>query len=375
MDDLRDARAPAQHVRVAATEERPGTPDDVVLAAEALMAAAGGVLTRRQALACGLTPAQFATQLRRGRWTALRRGVVTASAAQALDRGAEHALAVAARAARYRGTHAGSHRSAALVLGLPVLGRPPSPVQLVRAPRSRSDVATAPGLHVATLPDDHLVTCRGVVVTSAARTVCDIARTRPFREGVLAADAALHAGLPRAELTAVLGTCAGWPGAAGAARVVAFADERAESPLESLDRVAFLEAGLPAPRTQVDVVAARGDWLGRVDFLFEQERTVVEADGLAKYRLDEGAAVPAWARDALVQEKRRELGLRANGLEVVRNDWDEAFRRPGELAGRVQHHFWLASRYPPLPGVRFEQRPVRRPPPEWPLEAGASRAA
>lgn len=344
-----------------------------VALAESLMAAAGGVLTRAQARAAGLTDAQVATQLRRGRWTTARRGVLTLANAgddagpDRGDAGARHALAVAARAARSRDRWAGSHRSAALVLGLPVLGRPPSPAQLVRSARSCGDSSSASGLHVAALPEEHLVVCRGVLVTSPARTVCDVARTRPFREGVMAADAALHAGVPAGDLEAVLRTCAGWPGAARAARVLAFADERAESPLESLDRVAFAEAGLPAPRTQIDVVAARGEWLARVDFLFEQQRTVVEADGLAKYRLDGARPLPAWADTALEQEKRRELGLRANGLEVVRNDWDEVFRRPADLAARVERHFWLASRYPAMPGVRYEQRRVRRRPLTWPL--------
>ncbi|MFP5219687.1 MAG: hypothetical protein ACLGIG_08115 [Actinomycetes bacterium] len=190
------------------------------------------------------------------------------------------------------------------------------------------------------------------------------------------ADAVLHAGVPRSDLEDQLHRCAGWAGAEAAARVVAFADERAESPLESLDRVAFAGGGLPVPLTQVDVVGPRGDWLARCDFVLVRERTVVEADGLAKYRMAEGTPVPAWAEDALVKEKQREMGLRAVALEVARNGWDEAFHRPEELCDRVRQHIWLASRYPAVPGVRFEQRPVRRHRPlRWPLGTATAQAA
>jgi len=346
-------------------------------AARALMRSRGGVLTRRQALSTGLRPAELRTLLRRGEWQVVRCGIYADAAAAAPDRGAAHAVEVAARQRSRTGRHAASHRSAALVLGIPLLGPPPRQPQLVRAPepgRAR-DVAKAGGLHVARLEADEVVTCRGVVVTSPARTVCDLARTSPFREGVIAADAVLHAGLPRQELEAMAKRCAAWPGARRMLRVVAFADERAESPLESLDRVAFAEHGLPVPLTQVDVYAPSGDWLARTDFLFEAERTAVEPDGMAKYRLVRGQPLPAWAEDALVREKQRESGLRRCGLEVVRNDWDEAFRRPQDLAARVRQQFGFAARFPPVPGVRFVQAPVRRRGPlTWPLDAAGATA-
>lgn len=339
--------------------------------ARAVMAEQGGVLTRAQALSAGLRPAQVRTLIRRKEWRAPARGVYAAVRADD-DRGAAHAVAVAARARRFEGRHAGWGRSAAVVLGIPLLGSPPREPEIVRAPRRAGDVANQPGLHVARLDDDEVLECRGVLVTSPARTVVDIARTRPFREAVVVADAVLHAGLPRDELERALQRSARWPGAVAARRVIDFADERAESPLESLDRVAFADGGLPAPRTQVDIYGPRGDWLARTDFLFEAERTVVESDGLAKYRGDPETPLPSWADDALVKEKERESGLRACGLEVARNGWDIAFHRPADLCQLVRQHFGFAARYPPVPGVRFVNAPVRRRGPTvWPLQAGA----
>lgn len=56
----------------------------------------------------------------------------------------------------------------------------------------------------------------------------------------------------------ILVVCAGWPGAARAGRVVAFADPQAESAFESVSRVMFAEQKLPAPQTQVVLGHDRG---------------------------------------------------------------------------------------------------------------------
>ena len=65
--------------------------------------------------------------------------------------------------------------------------------------------------------------------------------------------------------------------------VVEFTDQRAESPLESIARVALRDCGLPPPDLQV--------WLGgvvepggRVDFYWKRYRTVAEVDGDLKYQ-------------------------------------------------------------------------------------------
>jgi hypothetical protein len=71
-------------------------------------------------------------------------------------------------------------------------------------------------------------------VTTAARTVADIARTTTFMGGVVVADAALyerHAS--KSELRRVLAGCERWPGTSRARQVTDFADGLAESVLES----------------------------------------------------------------------------------------------------------------------------------------------
>ena len=131
-----------------------------------------------------------------------------------------------------------------------------------------------------------------------------------------------------------------------------FADGRAESPLESVSRVACHELGLPAPEAQVEV------WLGdeliaRVDFLWRGQLTVGEADGKAKYLRVEDL----WA------EKRREDRLRRVGLSVARWEWQEAWRPCGVLDVRLRESFAGASDRRLDPRVRFvstQPRTVRR---------------
>jgi len=124
----------------------------------------------------------------------------------------------------------------------------------------------------------------GLPVTTAARTVVDLARTLEFRVGVVAADSALHQRLvTKADLLAEIADCPRWRGIRRAAEVVEFADGLAESPLESIARVVFRDRGLPAPQLQA--------WFGagfegsvRVDFYWPRYRTVAEVDGALKYR-------------------------------------------------------------------------------------------
>ncbi len=179
-----------------------------------------------------------------------------------------------------------SHYDAAIVHGLDLLERPST--DIVDSPGQHQLAGQqnrSPGIlmHKVALPDAHVRVRDGIPVTSVARTVVDLARTLPFRSGVVVADSALHGyQVGKGELEAVLSDCARWPGIKRARRVVAFSDALAESPFESIARVAFRDGGLPLPMLQVWIMAPDRP-IGRVDFLWDKHATIAEADGAVKY--------------------------------------------------------------------------------------------
>ena len=243
---------------------------------------------------------------------------------------------------------AGSHQSAARVHGLGVVGHGSAPmIQITRAPGDRGGRTGRPGVlvHVAALPAEHVVSYRGVLLTSVPRTVIDLARVLPFGEGVAVADSALHAGLTsKSELTAVITECPRWPGLQRAREVTAFSDTRSESVLESLSRAAFHHAGLPPPDLQV-WVGDDGEVIGRADFLWRRYNTIGEADGAVKYQ------TPARARAQLDRDAR----LRAAGYEVVHFTWAEITRVPAQVVDSIRVAFTRGARgarsgFPGRPG-------------------------
>jgi hypothetical protein len=187
--------------------------------------------------------------------------------------------------------------------------------------------------YAAALPAEHLTAVMGLPVTTAARTVVDLARTLGFRAGVVAADSALHGKLTtKDELGLVLAACQRWPGLRCAAEVVAFADGRAESPLESIARVAFRDCGLPAPDLQVWLGGA-DEPVGRVDFYWRQHRTIAEVDGAVKYTDSMRARA----------QLRRDSYLRVEGFEVVHFDWLDITNSPQLVAATIRQAFKRSS--------------------------------
>lgn len=123
----------------------------------------------------------------------------------------------------------------------------------------------------------------------------DLARASSFRSGVVVADSALRTKQTSApELRSVLAACTRWPGVQRARQVVAFADARAESVLESISRVAFRNQRLSDPDLQV------------------------------------------W----------RDAELRAAGFEVVHFTWEEITRVPTRVAAAIRAAFDRAARSP-----------------------------
>lgn len=222
-----------------------------------------------------------------------------------------HALAAQAIARSFDGRHAVSHLSAVAILGLPLLCDDLDVTHLSR--RSPGDQRTAPGLRIHRhLGPRSTRAAAGVIVVHPAIAVVQAAAVGGLKVGVAAADAALAAGrITKKDLDVALRISRIGPGIADARATVEIADGLSESPGESWTRVLFVSLGLPTPELQVEIRDDGGRLVGRVDFLFREQRLIVEFDGLVKYAGADG-------RDALAREKRREDGLRALGYHVVR---------------------------------------------------------
>ena len=281
----------------------------------ARLAAHGGLATSDAVYACGYTSVGLSRLVAGGYLVRARRGCFV-DARLMTDASPEqgHALTARAVSGGYPAPHAISHVSALSVHGLPLLNVTLDAVHLTLTgpgyPR------TVRGLRVhPELPD--LVARRrdGCRVVHASVAIVQSAALAGIVAGVAAADAALAGGqVTREDLEIALRIARLGPGRAAARAVVDLADGLAESPGESWTRVLFVSLGLPTVDPQVEIRDERGRLVGRVDFLFRAQRTIVEFDGLVKYGGADG-------RQALVDEKRREDALRSLGYQVVRLTW------------------------------------------------------
>jgi hypothetical protein len=290
------------------------------------------IMTTAELLAAGWSADQIRIRARRGDLLWLGRGVYagTVRARELLNMaGGDQLLRIAAAAAVTGPDAVVSHQSAAALQRIDLLG-PTYPQVALTCPPQRG-WHTRPGirLHAATLPAEHVTAEVGMLLTTPARTVIDLARTLDFRGGVVAADSALHRKLTsREELRAVLAACPLRSGVSRAAEVVEFADGLAESPLESVSRVVFRDCGLPPPALQV--------WLGgttepaaRVDFYWPKYRTIAEADGNIKYNDPLRASA----------QLRRDSVLRADGFEVVHFGWQEITQNSAFVVASIKTAF------------------------------------
>lgn len=278
----------------------------------------------------GLSSRQIGELVRSGDLTQVRRGVYATRASvkwSERDGSREHALLAYATTLVVHGAVV-SHHSAARIHGIDLYEPPDKEiVALTLPPGTRGPKQEDKRLirHRAVVPETDRATVLGVLVTSPARTVIDIARGSTFTKGVVIADSALH--LKKTtddELRQVIEACLTWPGHDVARRVVEFADGRAESVMESCARVIFHRHGLTPPVLQFEVP----DTDYRVDFCWPDGKVIVETDGLAKYTDD---PVRRIARQA-----RRDNALHDLGYEVLHVTWAELFGDPAKVVARIR---------------------------------------
>jgi hypothetical protein len=271
------------HVEHTICAQRANDRDDQVIAA--LASRQGGVVSRKQLLARGISARSIGHRIKIGRLRVIHRGVYAVGHDAIPIRGRLcAALLVAGPGAAL------SHRTAAHVLAL--LPSMPQFVEVTttnRAPRNRRGLVFH---HANTLPTTRR---HQLPVTTPIRTLRDLAATRPTAEVERAASEALVLALVTShELVNQRGP--------GAPKLASLIVGPTRSGLERTFLKAALKLGLPLPEI--------GHRIGgyTVDFYWPSHDLVVETDGADYHEHDL----------ARRRDRRKDAALRARGHAVLR---------------------------------------------------------
>jgi hypothetical protein len=265
-----------------------------------------GVVSNAQAAELGLTPSARRNAVVRHGWRQPFYGILfIPDASDNVDRSR-------ARGASLRfPTGVVGQRSAARFWELEGLPRrhPDEPVT-VALPRT-SGCRQPPGVELtwqALAPSD-IVNVDGILVTSPARTLQDLARTESREIAVCAAESAIRKKLLTPEDIAALpapGDTSPWP----------FVEPLSQTAIETLIRLPLVDAGIGPLIPQYEVVTSSGITLAAIDLALPLYRIALEADGREGHDNDK----------AFVWDRRRDVLLAEDGWIVIRFSWQDALR-------------------------------------------------
>lgn len=167
-----------------------------------------------------------------------------------------------------------SHLTAAHILDLPLPAIDPRPFHVTVPPDKSRGSRDGIAWHARPLTGDR-TRSRGFPITTALRTWRDLGEMLGVPDLVAAADVMLrrrHCTMQELQATA------GIRHARKLSIAADLAHAGSRSPRESLFRVAMVEAKLPRPELNKDILD-RGAWLGCGDFVWEGYRLIVDYDG------------------------------------------------------------------------------------------------
>lgn len=248
------------------------------------MDATHAFLRRGDALRDGHTDYEIRRQYTRGHWQRLGHGCyLPQEAFEAIEDVERHRLLIDSTLPTMAADAVVSHQSAAVLYGLPTWRAPLDRVHITRDRRNGGRIRSALAVHCAPIADE-VVDLDGMLLTSPARTIVDLARTLPFEVAVAIGDAALGGlAMSPGELACELELAKCRRGIARSRLVVTSLDGRSESVGESRSRLLLARSTLPTVRSQGNVYDAAGKFLGRVDFYLTGCAVVGEFDGRGKY--------------------------------------------------------------------------------------------
>lgn len=189
-----------------------------------------------------------------------------------------------------------------------------------------SRLRSCDGLVVHRRDEAPLAVVDGRLVTTAAWTAVEVARALRRPRALATLDAALRSGAcSRADIWRAAIEQAGRRGIVNVRNLIALADGRAESPMESEARLVMLDGGLPKPELQYDVIDGNGQ-LRRLDFAWPDQGVAVEYDGVDWHGNP----------DALRNDRRRTAALTDVGWVVIAIVFEDVRHREGEMVARIR---------------------------------------
>lgn len=273
------------------------------------------LIRRRELEYLGNPDAAVRRALSRGSLVRIAAGTyVDAARWDTLEPGEQHRARVIATAGRMRSAPVFSHFAAAAIWGIRILGSWPTVVDvtLERASGGRSDGALR--RHCTGLTGVDVLEKDGLLVTSPAQTVVDLARILPFADAVVAYDSALAERFrpaplaTRHDIDRLVDAVAGRRGYPAAVAAATFSTDQSDSPEESHSRVQLYLLGFPTPHLQHRFHLPSGGH-AEVDFFWDEFRHVGECDGRSKYR-DPQLLRGRSAEQVFFAEKDRENDIR-----------------------------------------------------------------
>jgi hypothetical protein len=219
-----------------------------------------------------------------------------------------------------------SHRTAASLFGLEIPLAPEEiRVHLTVPPPTRLRNRADRRIHVSSVPAAQIQRRAGVSLTSPGRTWLDLCAHLPPAALLAVADQLLARRYSRSGFDQVLAAAPRVRGKRTARAVLAVANPKSGSPMESVLRWLIHEAGLPAPVLQHVVRDGGGQFLGEVDLAWPDRRVLVEFDGNVHRE-----------RRVFVDDLRRQNLLVLEGWTVLRFTSADVLGRPAHVVATIR---------------------------------------
>jgi Protein of unknown function (DUF559) len=219
-----------------------------------------------------------------------------------------------------------SHETAAALWRVEIpLVRTDRPAHLTVPVRSKARNREDRRLHRGVLHTDEIERRWGIPVTTPARTWRDLATVLEPAALLAVTDQLLDVLCRPADLERALSRAPSGRGAARCRRVLAVADPRVDSPMESVIRWLLHDAGLPRPTLQYRALDDRGRHIGFGDMAWPEHKVLVEFDGDVHRE-----------RRVFVADLRRHNRLVLEGWIVLRFSSADVLGRPQEVIAALR---------------------------------------